>query len=57
MHYRDIEPSSIEIDDITEPIWSCSADAPCNAVNCPFSHYKDDLNISCTNADMFEAYV
>ena len=56
LHYRDIEPPSIEIDDITEPIWSCSADAPCNAVNCPFSHYKDDLNISCTNADMFEAY-
>ena len=56
LHYRDIEPSSIEIDDITEPIWSCSADAPCKAVNCPFSHYREDLHISCINADMFQAY-
>ena len=56
LHYTDNVSTPIEIDDITEPIWSCSAVAPCKAVNCPFSLYRDDLQISCTNADKFEAF-
>ena len=56
LHYTDNVSTPIEIDDITEPTWSCSAVAPCKAVNCPFSHYRDDLHISCTNADKFEAF-
>ena len=61
LHYTDDESSPmIEINEIANnmSIWSCSADAPCKAVNCPFSNYKDNLSISCTNvdADEFKAY-
>ena len=54
LHYIGDVPMT-NIPEVTATWTSCSTASICQAVNCPFSNYKDGT-INCTNVDDFQSY-